>query len=72
MKKKRKRSSEEIHAELMRTDENYRRMAELIESRRTDEERAAVPLGSEAFSREPWRQVEERIAYYEARRREAS
>ncbi len=68
-RRKRKRTSEEIHADLMATDANYRRMAELIESRRSDEERAAYPLGSEAFSRQVTRQLEERIAYYERRER---
>lgn len=69
MKKKRRRTREEIVEELLRTDEGFRRLADRIEEGRTDEERAAFPLGSEAFSRETQRRLEERIA--ELQRREA-
>jgi hypothetical protein len=44
--------------------------ADRIEEGRTPEERAAFPLGSEAFERESSRRLEERIA--ELQRREAS
>ena len=68
--KKKRRTREEIVQNLIRTDENFRRLAERIEEGRSDEERAAFPLGSEAFSRETQRRLEERIA--ELQRREAS
>ena len=55
---------EERHEWLMRTDPVYRRLGELIEVGRTEEERTRLPLGSEAFSREVWRDIEERIAGY--------
>ncbi len=70
--KRKKRSREERHAELMKTDPIYRRLAERIEEGRTDAERAAFPLGSEAFSREVTRKLEERIAYYNAKLRDSS
>lgn len=70
MKRKRRRTREEIVAELIRTDPGFRRLAERIEEGRTPEERAAFPLGSEAFERESRRRLEERIA--ELQRREAS
>jgi hypothetical protein len=74
MKRKRKRTREERFAERLRTDPVLRRLADRIEEGRTDEERAAFPLGSEAFSRETRRQLEERIQELEEieRRREAS
>jgi hypothetical protein len=70
--KRRKRSRAEIHARLMRTDPTYRRLAELVDARRGDEEREALPLGSEAFSRDVTRRLKARLASYDERRREAS
>jgi hypothetical protein len=60
--KSKKRSREEIHADLMTTDPTYRRLAERIEARRSDADREAFPLGSEAFSREVTRRLEERLS----------
>ena len=65
--KRKKRSAGERHAELMKTDPLYRRLAERIEEGRTDAERAAAPLWSKEFSDEVTRMLEERIAYYEAK-----
>jgi hypothetical protein len=67
-----KRNPEELHAELIRTDDGYRRLAERIEANRTDAERAAFPLGSDAFSNEVWRKVEERLAHHGRSRRATS
>lgn len=72
MSPKRKRTREEIHADLMRSDESYRRLAERIDARRTPEERARLPLGSEAFSDEVTRQLERRVARGTQARRRAS
>jgi hypothetical protein len=70
MKRKRRKTHEEIVEELLRTDEGFRRLADRIEEGRTPEERTAFPLGSEAFARESQRRLEERIA--ELQRRAAS
>lgn len=64
MSRKKRINREELHAELMQTDEGYRRLAERVEAGRTEEERRAFPLGSEAFSREVTRMLEEQIARY--------
>jgi hypothetical protein len=69
--KKRKRSREEVHEQLMRTDPTYRRLADLIDARRSDEERSSLPLGTEAFSRDVTRRLEARIGA-QGERREAS
>jgi hypothetical protein len=61
MGRKKRMSREERHAELMRTNDGYRRLAERVERRRSDEERAAYPLGSEAFSLKVTRDLRERI-----------
>jgi hypothetical protein len=70
--KRKKRSREEIHADLMRTDSTYRRLAERIEAHRSDAEREAFPLGTEAFSREVTRRLEERLSRRGRTRRERS
>jgi hypothetical protein len=73
MPRKRKRiSREELHAELLQTNERYRRLAERVEAGRSPAEREAFPLGSEPFSREVDRKLRERIARYEGKRRRAS
>jgi ferredoxin-NADP reductase len=70
--KRKRRSREEVHAHLMRTDSTYRRLADLIEARRTDADREAYPLGTEAFSTDVTRRLQERTAHDAARRRESS
>lgn len=70
--KRKKRSREEIHADLMRTDSTYRRLAERIEANRTDTDREAFPIGTEAFSREITRRLEERLSRHDRTRRENS
>jgi hypothetical protein len=69
-RKRPRRTREEFVQELIRTDPGFRRLAERIEERRTPEERAAFPLGSEAWERESRRRLRERLA--ELQRREAS
>lgn len=64
MSPRKKMTDEERHEWLMRTDPVYRRLGELIESKRSEEERRRLPLGSEACSRETMRVLEERIAGY--------
>ena len=63
MKKKPRKSREEIVEELLRTSESFRRLSDRIESRRTPEERAALPLGSEAWSHDLARRLEQRTGH---------
>ena len=70
MTKKPRKTSEERVQEMSRDDPGFRRLAERIEEGRTDEERAAFPLGSAAWKRKTRRELELRVA--ELQRREAS
>ena len=57
MPRRKKIDRAQLHAELMQTDELYRRLGERIDAARTASERARFPLGSEAHSREVMRKL---------------